>query len=147
MGEEKNENYVKETAKNKLYTYGEYLNWNDENRYELIDGRVHLMSPAPFRQHQKVLGELFRQFSIYLFDKDCEIYVAPFDVRLPEGDEKDEDIRTVVQPDIVVVCDIDKLDEKGCKGAPDLVVEVLSPASFGRDRKDKRDLYERHGVR
>lgn len=105
------------------------------------------MTPAPSRQHQKILVELIRQFSAYLHEKDCEIYAAPFDVRLPQGEEKDEEIQTVIQPDILVVCDEDKLDDRGCKGAPDLIIEIISPSSGGRDRKDKRNLYERHGVK
>jgi Uma2 family endonuclease len=144
---EEDKTYIRETADNRLYTYGDYLKWNDEKRYELINGKVYIMTPAPCRQYQKVLGELFTKVSVYLSEKECEVYVAPFDVRLPEGEEREEDIKTVVQPDIVVICDKSKLDKRGCKGAPDLVIEVLSPSSASRDRKIKRDLYEKHGVR
>jgi len=142
MSDTENRNIIKETA-----TYGDYLKWSNERRYELIDGQVYIMTPGPSRQHQKLLVELIRQFSTYLFDKECEIYAAPFDVRLPEGEEKEDDILTVVQPDLLVVCDEDKLDKKGCKGAPDLMIEIISPSSGGRDRRDKRDLYEKHGVK
>lgn len=147
MSEEKNKNLIKETANDHLYTYGDYLSWSDDRRYELIDGKVYLMAPAPSRKHQKISVELLRQISMFLFDKKCEVYNAPFDVRLPEGEEKEEDIITVVQPDILIVCDENKLDKWGCKGAPDLIIEIISPSSGGRDRKDKRDLYERHGVK
>ena len=138
---------IKEKSKNYIYTYGDYLSWSDDKRYELINGDIFLLSPAPSRRHQIVSGELFRQISNYLVDKECEVYIAPFDLRLPEGDEVDEKIKTVVQPDILVVCDKNKLDKKGCKGAPDLVIEVVSLSSAGRDKKYKRKLYEKHGVK
>ena len=80
-------------------------------------------------------------------DKSCRIYAAPFDVRLPDGDEPDDDIVTVVQPDLVVVCDRNKLDERGCKGAPDLIIEILSPSTVSKDLHDKFKLYERVGVK
>jgi Uma2 family endonuclease len=129
------------------YTYGDYLTWDDGKRYELIDGVVYNMTPAPSRRHQQLAVELLRQVGNYLFDKECEVYIAPFDVRLPVTEEDDKDVKTVVQPDLVVVCDQDKLDERGCKGAPELVIEIVSPSSAGRDRKVKRDLYEKHGVK
>lgn len=141
---------VKETALTKKYnnyTYGDYVNWPDDKRYELIDGQPYLMSPAPSRKHQEISANLFTQFYNYLNDKECKAYFAPFDVRLPEGDEREEDIPTVVQPDIVIVCDQNKLDEQGCKGAPDLIVEIISPSSVKKDKKIKRDLYEQHGVK
>ncbi|MFW6029628.1 MAG: Uma2 family endonuclease, partial [Halanaerobiales bacterium] len=147
MSKEKNDGYVKETARDRLYTYSDYLNWTDGKRYELINGQVYTMSAAPYRRHQSISGELFRQIANYLFDKKWDVYDAPFDVRLPEGEEDKDEILTVVQPDIVVVCDEDKLDKRGCRGAPDLIIEIISPSSAGRDRKDKRDLYEKHGVR
>jgi len=129
------------------YTYGDYLTWGDGERWELIDGMAYNMSPAPTRRHQKMLGALFGQFYHYLKDKPCDVYFAPFDVRLPEGGEADEETATVVQPDLVVVCDPDKLDDKGCRGAPDLVVEILSSSTSGKDLKQKFNLYEQRGVR
>lgn len=147
MPERKDIDLIRETAENRLHTYGDYIKWDDKKRYELIEGRVFELSAAPYRQHQRVSGELLRQFANYLLDKDYEVYTAPFDVRLPEGGENDEDILTVVQPDLVVICDRSKLDERGCRGAPDLVIEIISPSTAGRERKDKRDLYERHGVK
>jgi len=128
------------------YTYSDYLNWPDDEMWELIDGVPFDMSPAPSRQHQKISTELVRQFANYLLDKTCEIYDAPFDVRIPQGDEKDEDIDTVVQPDIVIVCDHNKLDDRGCKGAPDLIIEILSRNTSKKDLHDKFILYERSGV-
>lgn len=136
-----------EAAAKDTYTYSDYSQWPDEERWELIDGVPYNMSPAPSRIHQKITGELFRLIANYLTGKVCEVYIAPFDVRLPKGQENDEQIDTVVQPDLVVVCDRAKLDERGCRGAPDLVVEVLSPQTAGKDMKIKLALYERVGVK
>ena len=129
------------------YTYGDYVNWPDEERWELIDGVAYNMSPAPNRRHQEILGETFRQAADSLVGKPCRAYIAPFDVRLPEADEDDADTTTVVQPDLAVVCDPAKLDDKGCRGAPDFIVEVLSPSTAAKDQIEKVALYERHGVR
>lgn len=129
-----------------LHTYGEYLSWPDEVRYELIDGRAYAMSPAPTRRHQQVVGELFRQIANALQGRACQAYVAPFDVRLPRGNEADDEVDTVVQPDIAVFYDCGRLDERGARGAPDWVIEVLSPGTASHDQLLKRDLYERHGV-
>jgi Uma2 family endonuclease len=129
------------------YTYGDYLNWPDEERWELIDGVAYDMTPAPSLQHQRVVMELSRQLANYFRGKVCEVFVAPIDVRLPREEEKDEEIDTVVQPDIVIICDPEKLDEKGCRGAPDLVVEVISPSTVQKDLKQKMNLYERAGVK
>src|SRR5690554_4455537 len=144
----KDEELIRETNPHKKnsYTYGDYLNWSDEQRYELINGEVYIMTPAPYRKHQQVLGALHNQFFNYLANKKCEVYLAPFDLRLPLGNEIDSDINTVVQPDLLVICDQNKLDERGCKGAPDLLIEILSPSSIVRDKQIKRDLYERHGI-
>ncbi len=130
------------------FSYHDYCNWADELRYELIEGAVYSMSPAPSRLHQELLLKIVRPIADFLDDKPCEVYVAPFDVRLPDSPEaSDKEILTVVQPDIVVICDESKLDERGCNGAPDLIIEILSPATAARDMKIKRDLFERHGVR
>jgi Uma2 family endonuclease len=130
-----------------LYTYGDYRLWQGDERWELIDGEAMLMSPAPRIQHQRVVGALYRQLAQFLEGNPCEALIAPFDVRLPKGNEADDAVDTVVQPDLVVVCDASKIDSLGVRGAPDLVVEVLSPATAGRDEILKRDLYERSGVR
>lgn len=135
----------KETTK--TYTYAEYLKWTDNEKYELIDGIPHLMTPGPNRTHQLISMELSRQISNYLKNKDCEVYAAPFDVRLPKGDEEEGDIETVVQPDIVVVCDKSKLDDKGCLGSPDLIMEIVSPSTASMDYIKKLNLYEESGVK
>jgi Uma2 family endonuclease len=128
------------------FTYKDYLTWNDDERWELINSVPHNMTPAS-RRHQEIAGELYRRIGNYLADKSCRAYIAPFDVRLPIGDEQDEDTENVVQPDVVVVCDISKLDDRGCKGSPDLIVEVLSPTTAKKDRNEKFKLYERVGVK
>ncbi|WP_425059233.1 hypothetical protein SCACP_39100 [Sporomusa carbonis] len=133
--------------KHKKYTYADYLTWPLEERWELIDGVPHNMSPAPSRRHQEILVEMLRQFSNYLLDKSCRVYSAPFDVRLPQSNETDETATNVVQPDIVVVCDKSKLDDKGCTGAPDLIVEIICPGSAFKDLRDKFRLYESSGVK
>lgn len=131
---------------NTLYTYKDYLEWPEGERWELIEGVAYNMTPAPSRSHQKISVVLVDELFQYLKGKKCEVYHAPFDVRLPEGDEKDEEIRTVVQPDIVVVCDPSKLDEKGCKGSPDLVMEILSPSTTAVDYITKLNLYEKNQI-
>jgi len=128
------------------YTYRDYLNWPDDIRTELIDGVIYDMS-APSRVHQKVLTELSRQIANFLIGKPCEVYVAPFDVRLSEADEADDDILTVVQPDISVICDHGKLDDRGCRGAPDFIAEILSPSTAAHDQITKLSLYEKHAVK
>jgi len=134
-------------TKNGNFTYGDYLQWTDEERWELINGEAFAMTPAPSRNHQAISIALAAQFYQQLIGRPCEVYAAPFDVRLPSGPESDEEIDTVVQPDLVVVCDSSKLDERGCKGAPDLVVEIVSPQSARMDLKRKFALYERNGVK
>ena len=130
------------------FSYKNYCEWMDDKRWELINGVEYDMSPAPSRIHQKLSGELFVRIYDVLKEKQCDIYAAPFDVRLPDyAEASDKEVFTVVQPDIVVVCDKSKLDERGCLGAPDLVVEILSPYTAAKDMKIKRDLYEKHGVR
>jgi Uma2 family endonuclease len=126
------------------YSYADYLQWNDEQRWELIDGIPYNMSPAPSNTHQRVSISISSLFYNYLIDKPCEVRSAPFDVRLSE---QDQTTANVVQPDISIICDAHKMDEHGCKGAPDLIVEILSPRTALRDRRDKFRLYEQYGVR
>ena len=133
--------------KEKHYTYADYLQWPDEARYELIDGEAFLMSPAPLVEHQEVAGEVFRQLANQLDGQPCRPYIAPVDVRLPRADEADAAIDTVVQPDVLVVCDPSKIDRRGVRGAPDWVLEVLSPSTAAHDQIAKRRTYERAGVR
>ncbi len=130
----------------KLYTYKDYLSWPDEERWEIIDGVPYLLA-APGKEHQTVSMELSWQLHSFFRDKDCQVFAAPFDVRLPRGEEKDEDIDTVVQPDLSIICDQGKLDERGCKGAPHLVIEIISPSSAKKELSEKFNLYERSGVK
>jgi Uma2 family endonuclease len=129
------------------FTYGDYCTWGDEGRWELINGVVYDMAPAPARIHQDVAGEVFVQIKNHLRDGPCRAYSAPFDVRLPDRGEADDAVETVVQPDISLICDPSKLDDKGCRGAPDWIIEVLSPRTAAKDQIQKRDIYERHGVK
>lgn len=129
------------------FTYRHYLTWPEAERWELIAGQAWAMSPAPTSVHQAISGYLHGTLFAYLKDKACKVFSAPFDVLFPEGDEADEDVDTVVQPDILVYCDRSRITRRGGRGAPDLVVEILSPASSKKDLHEKFDLYERKGVR
>jgi Uma2 family endonuclease len=131
----------------KHYTYADYLEWPDDARYELIDGEAFLMAPAPLIEHQEVAGEVYRQLANQLDGQPCRPYIAPVDVRLPRTDEVDAAIDTVVQPDVLVVCDPAKIDRRGVRGAPDWLLEVLSPSTAAHDQIAKRRTYERAGVR
>ena len=133
--------------KKETYTYSDYLRYTEDDRFELISGDVYDMSPGPSRRHQEVSGELFKQIAVFLTGKSCCVYSAPFDVRLSEADESDETCSTVVQPDIAVICDHKKLDDKGCKGAPDFIAEIISPYTASKDNITKAALYEKHGVK
>ena len=130
----------------KTYTYADYLLWEFSERVELIKGKIFKMSPAPSRMHQAISRNIeFKLFS-HLQKQTCEVYDAPFDVRLSKK-KKDKLIETVVQPDICVICDIAKLDDRGCLGAPDLIVEILSPSTKKKDITDKYVLYEQNEVK
>jgi len=128
------------------YTYADYLTWSDGERWELIHGVAYNMTPAPGRRHEEITVELVLQFGPYLKGKGCKVFTAPFDVRLPSQGESDETTTSVVQPDLLVVCDPAKLDDRGCKGAPDLVIEILSLHTSSKDLKEKFLLYESAGV-
>lgn len=133
---------------NKQYTYADYLTWHFNERVELIKGWLYKMSPAPKRIHQKVEGIIFNKLFNFLEFSKCEIYQSPFDVRLLKNkDDENDKIYTVVQPDICVVCDEDKLDDAGCVGAPDLIVEVLSDSTAKKDYNEKFNLYEENAVK
>lgn len=129
------------------FSYADYCSWDESVRVELIDGVVYDMSPAPNRRHQEILREFSLVFGGFLKDKSCEVYFAPFDVRLFSEKKKDEDVFTVVQPDLTVVCDKSKLDDRGCNGSPDFILEILSPSSAKHDRWRKHVLYQKAGVR
>lgn len=133
----------------KRYSYADYFKWKFEERVELIKGFIHKMSPAPAPRHQRVARGLVRYFDRYFKGKTCEMFFAPFDVRLPDTKKMvdDELVFTVVQPDICVICDPDKIDNRGCIGAPDLVIEILSPGNTKKEMGIKFDLYEENGVK
>jgi Uma2 family endonuclease len=130
----------------KTYTYADYFKWRFDERVELIKGKIFKMSPAPNRAHQKITGYLYVRLSAFLENKSCEVYIAPFDVRIPRKSKDDKEIITVLQPDVCVVCDLSKLDRRGCIGAPEIVVEVLSPGNNAKELKKKYEVYEEAGV-
>jgi Uma2 family endonuclease len=127
------------------YTYEDYLNWDEEERIEILDGFAY-MHASPSRIHQEISGEIYRQFANYLKDKPCKVYHAPFCVRL-DNKKRAKDNKNIVEPDITIVCDKNKLDEKGCKGVPDMIVEIISPSSGKIDRVIKFNKYEEVGVK
>ena len=132
------------------FTYANYRQWPDDERWELIDGEAYAMAPAPSVSHQTLAGQLFRQIDEALDGTPCRALIAPLDVLLPkvdEADEADDSITTVVQPDILVVCDPEKITERNVRGAPDWIIEVLSPATARHDHLTKRALYQGAGVR
>jgi len=130
------------------YTYADYLTWTMDEMVELIKGKVFKMNAAPKRVHQKVSIKIGSAFEVFLKNKKCEVYVAPFDVRLPIASrKKNADIQTVVQPDICIICDSSKLDEAGCIGAPDLIIEILSKGNNKKELKYKYEVYEESGVK
>ena len=129
---------------NVRYTFADYLTWDDSERWEIIEGTPYLMS-APDWLHQGISRELVLQFAVFLKGKPCKVFHAPYDVRLfPKEDDSDD---TVLQPDLVVICDRTKYMRTGCAGAPDLVVEILSPSTARNDRLVKLQLYQKAGVR
>lgn len=128
------------------YTYADYVKWNLPEMVELIHGKVFRMSPAPTSRHQEISTRLIVSIGGYLKGKKCKAFTAPFDVRLPRKGKADKDIVTVVQPDICVICDISKIDERGCLGAPDWIIEILSNHTSAKDLNEKFDVYEEAGV-
>ncbi len=130
------------------YTYADYLTWQMDEMVELIRGKVYKWAAAaPGMSHQKVSTRLTAEFFNFLKGKTCQVFHAPFDVRLPVKSKKNQDIDTVLQPDLCVICDEKKLDEAGCVGAPDLVVEILSPGNNRKELKVKYEIYEQSGVK
>ena len=121
------------------FTWDDYLTWPDDERWEIIDGVTYNMAPAPSVRHQNITGKLYSQLEQKLRDKTCRPFIAPVDVILSEYD--------IVQPDVFVVCDKNKITEANIKGAPDLVVEILSPATALKDLREKKNLYEKFGVK
>jgi Uma2 family endonuclease len=129
------------------HTYADYLVWSATSGHELVDGVAYVREPpAPSRLHQEVVVELCHQLAHSLRDLQGRAYVAPFDVRLPKDGVDDDRIDTVIQPDLIIVCDLQKLDDRGMCGTPDWVAEVLSPSTASYDRTIKLSAYERAGV-
>jgi len=144
--EEGNLQMVEEPPADYVYTYADYLKFKFEERLELFKGRIMRMS-APNTRHQVLVGKLHLKLGNFLEHRKCNVFVSPFDVRLPKWNKiKDEEITTVVQPDLCIVCDEQKIDQKGCCGAPDIVVEILSPGNTKKELQNKFDLYEEAGV-
>ncbi|MCH5599148.1 Uma2 family endonuclease [Niabella ginsengisoli] len=139
-------NNISKLDLNKSYSYADYLTWRFQERLELIKGKIFKMSPAPRVRHQAISMYVGNQLYNFLSGKDCKVFTAPFDVRLTKKNVKNELVKTVVQPDICVICDPDKLDELGCVGAPDIVVEILSPGNNTKELKNKYDVYEENGI-
>lgn len=135
-------------AEKPRYTFADALAWDDSERAEIIDGEVVMMAPPLSSIHQEISMELSSQLHAYLKGKKCKVYAAPFAVRLFETDgDGPEDVDTMVEPDISIICDPEKIDKHGCKGAPDMVAEILSPSTQRHDRFVKFSLYQRAGVR
>ena len=134
---------------NKVYTYEDYLKFADDEVVEIIDGRILAMSPAPSRIHQKIIMELSAEIRNYIKSNngDCEVYPAPFDVILKNDDEDVSLSTNIVQPDISVICDKNKLTDKGCTGSPDMIIEVISPFNTSNDYVRKLNLYEHFKIR
>lgn len=133
---------------NHHHSYADYVTWSGSYGSELVNGTAYVREPpAPSASHQVVIVELCRQVATALKGKPCRVYVAPFDVRLPRATEEDDQVDTVVQPDILIVSDPKKVDARGMRGAPDWVAEVLSPSTASYDQSVKLPAYERAGVR
>ena len=130
------------------YSYAHYLNWVFDDRVELINGQVFKMCPAPSPYHQQISVRIASELFVFLKNKVCQVYTAPFDVRFPTESTADTDIYTVLQPDICVICDpVGKLDDRGCVGAPDIVVEILSPGNNKMELLNKYNVYQEFGVK
>lgn len=129
------------------YTYRDYKSWPDDERWELIDGAAYDMSPAPRWLHQTILGAVFTQLNLFFSGKPCRPNIAPIDVFLADEGESIDDAKDVVQPDLLVVCDRSKIVDRGVVGAPDFIIEILSPSTAMKDQTEKRKLYEKKGVR
>lgn len=131
---------------NQHYTYADYIKWELKERVELLRGKILPMSPAPNLEHQRISGSLFYNLFDFFKKESCHVFSAPFDVRLPVSRKKGEET-TVVQPDLCIICDENKLDEQGCIGAPDLIIEILSPGNSKKEMREKFDVYQEAGVR
>ena len=134
---------------NQSYTYADYVKWTLEETVELIKGRIFHMA-APLSNHQVTSLNLSRILGVYLKGNKCKVFAAPFDVRLPKPlshRKSDADIETVVQPDVCIICEPSKIDRRGCIGAPDFIIEILSKSTADKDLKNKFEVYEESGVK
>lgn len=139
---------IDELDLSETYTYADYYSWRFEERVELIKGKIFKMGDAPGGNHQLISGSIAGELYQFLKGKKMHVFMAPFDIRLVGDEIADEDVRTVVQPDISVICDSVKLlDQRSCLGSPDIVVEILSPGNNVKELKIKYDLYEEFGVK
>jgi Uma2 family endonuclease len=129
------------------YTAKDYLGWTFEGLVELIRGKIYKMSPAPTSWHQLILGELHVIFKNTMRGHPCTVFLSPFDVYLVKPDQHYKETRNVVQPDLCIICDKEKIKKFGCVGTPDLLVEILSPSTASKDLKQKYELYEEYGVK
>ncbi|MFZ5951389.1 MAG: Uma2 family endonuclease [Candidatus Rifleibacteriota bacterium] len=134
-------------GKKKKYSYADYLTWQDGRRYELIDGEVFAMTPAPGFDHQEICGAIFAEFRSFLKGKKCRAIIAPFDVVFSRKSDDLKELHTILQPDISIFCDQEKIGKNSAFGAPDLVVEVVLPSTASHDNVRKRHIYEQAGVR
>ena len=134
---------------NKVYTYYDYLNFPNDEFVEIIDGKIFAMSPAPSRIHQELIMEISAELRNYIKSNkgQCKVYPAPFDVVLINENENENDSKNIVQPDISVICDKNKLNDKGCFGSPDVFVKIVSKFNPGNDYVKKLYLYEKYKVK
>ncbi|MGM9978977.1 MAG: Uma2 family endonuclease [Clostridium sp.] len=135
--------------KDKIYTYKDYLTFPNDERIEIIEGELYNMSPAPARIHQKLISNISYELQHYIKSNNgkCEVYVAPFDVILKTEDEEAINSKSVVQPDISVICDKNKLTDSGCTGSPDMIIEIVSPSNSSHDYITKLNLYQKYKVK
>lgn len=133
----------------KTYTYKDYLTYDEDDKFEIIDGQIYNMSPAPSRVHQEIISALVVDIGNYIKSNkgQCKVYPAPFDVVLKDDEEDTMNSKNIVQPDISVICDRSKLTDKGCTGSPDMIVEVISPFNPSNDYVRKLNLYEKYKVK
>lgn len=132
----------------KTYTYKDYILYDENERIEIIEGKIYNMSPAPSRIHQKLITEILFKIRSYIEanNGECEVYPSPFDVILKNDNETIDESKNIVQPDISVICDKSKLTDKGCNGSPDMIVEIVSPYNPNNDFIRKLNLYDKYKV-
>lgn len=135
--------------KDKVYTYKDYLTFPNDERIEIIEGKLYNMSLAPARIHQKLISDISYELQHYIKSNngECEVYVAPFDVILKTAHEEAINSKSVVQPDISVICDKNKLTDSGCTGSPDMIIEIVSPSNSSHDYITKLNLYQKYKVK